>query len=363
MARIVRHRAVAVFVRRCSPSTSPTSNARASPATALMHVCSTRLLTTRTQRLSSNGARRTGIIFGSPCRPRTRVQMADLRAFTRELMADAETDLGAQLDWVAVDHWNTDNPHYLFLVQGCAGDKRDLVISRDYISNGLREGAAERATLELGPRSELEIRDGLEKEVDAERWTSLDRSLRDISDESGGVTDLRPGGVGEDPELRRLMVGRAAKLERLGLAEQVGPALWTLKPGLEPALRDLGIRGDIIKTMHRAVMSAADRRSDVACFVVHGDSGSEQVLGRLVERGLHDELKGTALRHHRRHRRSQVVLSVFSRLGDDRGRQTRSHRRNADLRRRRRPRSPVAHHSIRPCNQRERLSGSDRLFR
>ena len=38
--------------------------------------------------------------------------MADLRAFTRELMKDAEHDLGTgPLDWVAVDHWNTDNPH------------------------------------------------------------------------------------------------------------------------------------------------------------------------------------------------------------------------------------------------------------
>ena len=74
----------------------------------------------------------------------------------------------------------------------------------------------------------------LEKEVEAERWTSLDRALRDIADDSGGVADLRPGASGEDPELRRLMLGRAAKLERLGLAEQVGPARWTLKPGLEP---------------------------------------------------------------------------------------------------------------------------------
>ena len=220
-------------------------------------------------------------------------QMADLRAFTRELMTDAERDLGTRLDWVAVDHWNTDNPHIHVLVRGRADDGQDLVISRDYISQGFRGRAAERVTLELGPRSEQEIRAGLEKEVEAERWTSLDRSLRDISDEGGGVADLRPGGAGEDPELRRLMLGRAAKLERLGLAEQVGPAQWTLKPGLEPALRDLGIRGDIIKTMHRA-MSAAGREPDVAGFALHGDEASEPVLGRLVERGLHDELKGTA---------------------------------------------------------------------
>ena len=220
-------------------------------------------------------------------------QMADLRAFTRELMKDAERDLGTGLDWVAVDHWNTDNPHVHVLVRGRADDGQDLVISRDYISKGFRARAAERVTLELGPRSEQEIRAGLENEVGAERWTSLDRSLRDISDEGGGIADLRPGGAGEDPELRRLMLGRAAKLERLGLAEQVGSAQWTLKPGLEPALRDLGVRGDIIKTMHRA-MSRADREPDVAGFALHGDQPAEPVLGRLVERGLHDELKGTA---------------------------------------------------------------------
>ena len=146
--------------------------------------------------------------------------------------------------------------------------------------------------MELGPRSEHEIRTALEKEVDSERWTSLDRALRDIGDDGGGIADLRPGGD-DDPEMRRLMLGRAAKLERLGLAEQVGPAQWTLNPGIEPALRDLGIRGDVIKTIHRA-MSGANREPDVAGFAIHGDAPADPVLGRLVQRGLDDELKGSA---------------------------------------------------------------------
>ena len=225
--------------------------------------------------------------------PEDAAEMADLRAFTRELMADAERDLGTELDWVAVDHWNTDNPHIHVLVRGRADDGVDLVISRDYIKQGFRDRAAERVTLELGPRTEQEIRTALEKEVEAERWTTLDRSLRDISDEGGGVVDLRPGGDGEDPELKRLMIGRAGKLERLGLAEQIGSARWELKPGLEPALRDLGIRGDIIKTMHRA-MTAAGHEPDVTGFALHGDQPADPVLGRLIARGLHDELQGSA---------------------------------------------------------------------
>ena len=225
--------------------------------------------------------------------PEDAAELESLRGFTRELMADVERDLGTKLDWVAVDHWNTDNPHVHVLIRGRADDGQDLVISRDYISRGFRDRAAERVTLELGPRSEQEIRSALEKEVEAERWTSLDRALRNIADDTAGVADLRPGASDEDPELRRMMLGRAAKLERLGLAEQVGTARWTLKPGLEQTLRDLSIRGDIIKTMHRA-MTGAGHEPDVSGFALHGDDGGDPVLGRLVARGLHDELKGSA---------------------------------------------------------------------
>ena len=224
--------------------------------------------------------------------PEDAAELDDLRSFTRELMQDVERDLGTRLDWVAVDHWNTDNPHVHVLIRGRADDGQDLVISRDYISRGFRDRAAERVTVELDPRSEHEIRTTLEKEVEVERWTSLDRALRDVADDGGGVADLRPGGE-DDPEMRRLMLGRAAKLERLGLAEQIGPAQWTLKPGFEPTLRDLGIRGDIIKTMHRA-MSGEDREPDVTGFAIHGEAPADPVLGRFVQRGLDDELKGPA---------------------------------------------------------------------
>src|SRR6185437_14415908 len=202
--------------------------------------------------------------------PEDGAELGDLKTFTRELMHDVEKDLGTKLDWVAVDHWNTDNPHVHVLIRGRAEDGQDLVISREYISRGFRDRAAERVTLELGPRSEQEIRTALEREANSERWTSLDRALRDISDESGAVADLRPGPNAEDPELRHLLLGRAARLERLSLADPVGPACWTLKPGIEPALRQLGIRGDIIKTMHQA-MSLSGHEPDVGTFALHGE--------------------------------------------------------------------------------------------
>ena len=83
--------------------------------------------------------------------PEDGAELGDLKTFTRELMRDVERDLGTKLDWVAVDHWNTDNPHVHVLIRGRADDGQDLVISREYISRGFRDRAAERVTAGAWP--------------------------------------------------------------------------------------------------------------------------------------------------------------------------------------------------------------------
>ena len=219
-------------------------------------------------------------------------EMSDLRAFTRELMGDVARDLETPLDWVAVDHWNTDNPHIHILVRGRADDGSDLVIDGGYIADGIRGRAEERVTLELGLRSEQDLRLAREREVEAERWTGLDRQLAGMVDADFGTVDLRPGpdGVGED---QRLLIGRATKLSRLGLADQSEPGLWTIRADAETVLRDLADRGDIIRTMHRA-MSAGGESPETGRFALHGEVPTQRIIGRLVERGLNDELAGSA---------------------------------------------------------------------
>lgn len=219
-------------------------------------------------------------------------ELAELRTFTRELMSDMSRDLNTGLDWVAIDHWNTEHPHVHILVRGVADDGTDLVIDRDYISHGLRARAEARVTLELGPRGEAEIAAAIGREVDADRLTSLDRKLLARADENA-VADLRPDPAAPADRQDLLLRGRAQKLERLGLATPSGPARWILKPGLEKALRDLGERGDIIKTMHRT-MREAGHVIDGSQLAIHSTGAFEPVIGRLVARGLQDELAGTA---------------------------------------------------------------------
>jgi type IV secretory pathway VirD2 relaxase len=106
--------------------------------------------------------------------PEDAVALGDLRPFTRTLMQRVESDLGTRLDWVAVDHWDTQHPHTHLVIRGRDEFDRDLIIARDYIQHGMRRRASALATEWLGPRTEREIRESLQREVGEERWTSGD---------------------------------------------------------------------------------------------------------------------------------------------------------------------------------------------
>ncbi|HEX3730562.1 MAG TPA: hypothetical protein VHV47_12200, partial [Opitutaceae bacterium] len=124
----------------------------------------------------------------------------DLRAYTRRLMEGMEKDLDTALDWVAVDHTDTAYPHVHVVVRGKTQRGADLLIAQDYITEGMRLRAREVATEMLGPRTEQELVRKAEREVEAARFTALDRRMVGIAGE-GGAIDLapaaRPGATSE----------------------------------------------------------------------------------------------------------------------------------------------------------------------
>ncbi|HDS1834110.1 DUF3363 domain-containing protein [Stenotrophomonas maltophilia] len=216
--------------------------------------------------------------------PEDGAELDDLRTYTRHLVNRMEADLGTRLDWVAVDHWYTDNPHTHLIVRGRDDSGKDLIIAGDYIAHGFRHRAAELATEWLGPRTELEIQQTLQREVEQERWTSLDRTLQREAGEDGRVQIERFN----EPRLQRqrlLLIGRLQRLQRLGLADETQPGTWAVHADAEKTLRALGERGDIIRTMQRA-MSGQPR--ELAVFEP-GDDG-RTLVGRVAAKGLADEL-------------------------------------------------------------------------
>ncbi|TIV96510.1 MAG: DUF3363 domain-containing protein, partial [Mesorhizobium sp.] len=224
--------------------------------------------------------------------PEDATDMADLKSFTRDLMKQMEKDLGTKLDWVAADHWNTDNPHIHVILRGRSDDRQDLVISRDYIKEGMRARAADLVTQELGPRSDLDVRRNLQRQIEAERWTQLDRQLlRDIA--RTGAIDLAPSAHRPPDKYHAQKLGRLHKLQALGLADQVAPGQWIIDDRAEATLRELGERGDIIKRMHRALTERGIERGS-GSYVLAAESLDTPIVGRLLDRGLDDELSGTA---------------------------------------------------------------------
>lgn len=226
--------------------------------------------------------------------PENSDQYDDLKPLTRKLMTQMEEDLGTRLDWVAVDHFNTGRPHTHIVVRGCDDRGRDLVIAREYISHGLRERAEALVTLDLGPPTDLEIRARQHNEIGQSRLTSIDRHLLRDADADGRVLASH-----KDPTFQALRAGRLTKLRDFGLAEEESNGVWRLRPDMEVTLRQMGNRGDVIKTLHQELKLRRMEHALPNSLIHDGDPAdgrdAKPVTGRLLKRGLIDD---TSDRHY-----------------------------------------------------------------
>ncbi len=210
-------------------------------------------------------------------------ELEDLRGYTREFMQRMTTDLETRLDWVAVDHWDTDNPHTHVVLRGRTGEDRgkgqDLVIAPDYMAHGMRMRASELSTEWLGPRTELEIRQGSLREVEQERLTSLDRTL--LRQAAVDIVDLTQ--QPNDRQRQNLLRARLQRLEAMELVGRIDANHWRLSPSMEQTLAAMGERGDILRAMHKALKGQQRE-------LVLDTEMATLVIGRIAAKGLADEL-------------------------------------------------------------------------
>jgi len=217
-------------------------------------------------------------------------QLEDLRGYTRELMRRMAVDLETGLDWVAVDHWDTDNPHTHVVLRGRGGGGRtsqDLVIAPDYMAHGMRMRACEIATEWLGPRTELEIRQGLLREVEQERLTSIDRML--LRQAEVGVVDLSK--MAGNRQRQNMLHARLQRLGVIRLAVRIDANHWRLASHMAQSLTTMGERGDILRAVHRA-MKGEQRVLSIEV------NPTAPIIGRIAGKGLADDL----------HSRSYLVI-------------------------------------------------------
>jgi type IV secretory pathway VirD2 relaxase len=204
-------------------------------------------------------------------------RVADLRGYTRDVMARVSADLGEPgLQWIGTCHFDTDQPHAHLVVRGRRADGRDLVIPRDYMGYGFRARAQEVAQERLGDLSRAEAERRIWKETEADRFTGFDRRLIKAADADGFVAD----GVGGTDAWAALSRGRLRHLERLGLAERSG-SRYRLDARMEARLRTMQIQRDIIRTLNQRRLAGASTIRQL---------GTERVHGQVVQTGRHDEI-------------------------------------------------------------------------
>lgn len=204
-------------------------------------------------------------------------RIADLRDYTRDVMGRVCSDLGEpDLPWMAVCHYDTDQPHAHVLIPGRRANGRDLVIPRDYVAYGFRARAQEAAQERLGDLSRLDAERRVWRETQRDGFTSFDRRLLASMDGEGIVEDA----VGGRSAWAALTRGRLAHLESLGLAERQGRR-FNLMDDLEGRLRRLQVSKDVIRTLNQRRLETG-RTAEVF--------REGWVTGQVVKAGYHDEL-------------------------------------------------------------------------
>jgi len=177
---------------------------------------------------------------------------ADLQRLTRDLMRRVEEDLGGPIEWVAVAHHNTEHPHVHVALRGELADGSVLRLSRDYVKHGVREIAEDFCTRQLGYRTSLDAEEAERREVNATRFTSLDRTILRKASPGDSGRDLAQASIEKHHIQARLIA-----LQRMGLAMKRADDTWQLRQDTEQVLRSMQRTNDRQRTLaaHGALVS------------------------------------------------------------------------------------------------------------
>lgn len=199
----------------------------------------------------------------------------DMEKFTQEYVKRMEKELGVPLEWAAVCHYNTDNPHAHITIRG----KDNLEISPGWIKNRSRQIASEIATEEIGYRTQTDITVAREKQIQQDRFTDLDREI--IKGIATGEDDRFYADSTTPKGLQ--LVARLDYLQKHGLAERQQDNSWAVDPKTEKALREMGRMNDRTKMLsaYRSLITNPSALPEVHLKLKAG----ERIMGRVVAAG------------------------------------------------------------------------------
>jgi hypothetical protein len=202
--------------------------------------------------------------------------LGDLRPFIREVMTGLEAKTGTQLEWIAVDHHDTDNPHTHILVRGRRSDGQDLFIPPKLIGSGIREHAQEIVTRVLGPRQQVDLIRERTQDIEIFGPSPLDKELVRSRDRAGRIHVSRPD-----------LIARLERLEGWALASR-GADGWRVDGDLNARLKVMATHAEVEK-----IVSASRLGKDAG--TIREAEHTKLSAGELVHFGPLDDLGETFL--------------------------------------------------------------------
>jgi hypothetical protein len=204
-------------------------------------------------------------------------RLIGLENFVRDLMLRVEADLGAELDWLAVDHYNTGLPHSHIVLRGGMRGGGALIVAPAYLRHGLRVRACELVDRELGPVDRL----GLVSRDKARllSWTASDQCLASLA--RGGRLIL-PESPDVTSEESSHLVRRLTVIKRLGLTRDGGSGAVLLARDFEATMRALEQRGLLMALLQRELERAGLARAPGERVLWRPRAGGRPVVGEIV---------------------------------------------------------------------------------
>ena len=203
----------------------------------------------------------------------------DLNSYVKDVMEKVSLDLKEpNLEWTAVNHFDTDQPHTHVMMRGRRANGKDLVIPRAYVSHGIRGRAQEQAQEVLGDISRSDAERGLFARSTASRWTDIDIRLMALAKGNEGI--LAKSELMRHDTVGALVRARVGHLESLGLATRTKDGV-RFADDLKVRLDTLQKSQDVMRT-HWAEKRAGREVGEQRENVVSLDRAVEEQRSRQV---------------------------------------------------------------------------------
>jgi type IV secretory pathway VirD2 relaxase len=211
----------------------------------------------------------------------------DLKKHAKDLMQHVQKDLKTKVEWVAIDHHNTDYPHLHLLIRGRDDHGKGLVIDRSYLAYGFRHHSQELATRVLGRRLSREASLLHERKIERGYVTEIDRNILRKA-ENSMISYHKPVSDNLHSRDQRLLeIKRLKFLENIGLAEKIDNKAWKLNANLEFALQQRQLSNDIIESRARHNIRTVTYEMPTPTEIQE----HQPLTGKVVGMGLQNELK------------------------------------------------------------------------